>query len=88
MVFLDDLAHHARALDVALVRGDSLFVHGIEDAAMHGLQPVANIRQGPPDDHAHGVVEIRRPHLVFNVDGKLARRLLRWSQFWSAMRFP
>src|ERR1700690_4073257 len=36
---------------------------------MHGLQSVADVRQGAPDDHAHGVIEIRTAHLVFYIDG-------------------
>ncbi len=36
---------------------------------MHGFQAVADVGQRAPDDHAHGVVEIRTPHLVFDVDG-------------------
>ena len=74
VILLDHLAHHRRALHVALVRGVPLFVHGVEDAAMHGLQAVADLGQRPPDDHAHRVVEIRLPHLVFDVDGNLLRR--------------
>jgi hypothetical protein len=34
---------------------------------VHGLQPVANIRQRAADDYRHRVVEIRTPHLVFDV---------------------
>ena len=31
---------------------------------MHRLQPVPDIRQGAGHDNAHGVVDIRRLHLV------------------------
>ena len=34
-----------------------------------GFKSVANIRQRPPDDDAHRVVEIRPAHLFFDVDG-------------------
>ena len=37
---------------------------------MHGLQTVANIGQRAADDDAHGVVEIRLAHLVFEIHGK------------------
>ena len=36
---------------------------------MHRLQAVADIGQRAADDHAHRVIEIRPPHLVFDVDG-------------------
>jgi hypothetical protein len=35
---------------------------------MHGLQAVADVRERAPDDYAHGVIEIRLAHLVFQVD--------------------
>ena len=35
---------------------------------MNGLQAVAHVGQGAPDDDAHRVVEIRLPHLVFEID--------------------
>ena len=37
-------------------------------AAMYGFQTIADIRQGAPHDHAHGVIEIALAHLVFDVD--------------------
>ena len=39
---------------------------------MDRLQAVAHIGQGAADDHAHGVIEIRAAHLVFDVDGDVA----------------
>ena len=75
VIFLDDLAHHTRALDVALVGGVALLVHRVQNAAVHRLQPVAHVGQRPADDHAHGVIEIRLAHLVFYVDGNIPRRL-------------
>ena len=81
VVFLDDLANHARALDVALVGGVALLVHRVENAAMHGLQAVAHVGQGAPDDYAHRVIEIRLPHLVFNINRLLAR-----GPAWGALR--
>ena len=35
---------------------------------MHRLQAVAHVGQRPADDHAHGVIEVRRTHLVFDGD--------------------
>ena len=44
-------------------------LHGVENAAMHRLQSVADVGQGAADDHRQGIVEIRPLHLLFNVDG-------------------
>ena len=32
--------------------------HGVDDAPLHGLQAVADMRQGTVHDHVHGVVEV------------------------------
>ena len=62
------LAHHladdARRLAVRLVGGEAALLHGVEDAAMDGLEAVARVRQGAGDDDAHGVVEVGAPHLL------------------------
>jgi hypothetical protein len=42
--------------------------HGVEDAAMDGLQAVAHVRQRARHDYAHRVVEVARLHFVFNAD--------------------
>ena len=34
---------------------------------MHGLQPVAHIGQGAPDDHAHRVIQIGSAHLLLEI---------------------
>src|SRR5690606_41179460 len=35
-----------------------------------GLEPIANLGQGSPDDHAHRVVEVGALHLQLEVDGR------------------
>jgi hypothetical protein len=42
-------------------------MHGPQDAAVHWLQPVANVRERSSDDDGHCVVKIRASHLVFDV---------------------
>ena len=46
------------------VRLEAELVHRVEHAAVHGLEAVADVGQRAPDDHAHGVVEVRRAHLL------------------------
>jgi len=67
VIFTDDVADDARALLVSLVVGVAELMHGPQNAPVHGLQPVANVRQRAADDYRHRIVEIRAPHLVFDV---------------------
>jgi hypothetical protein len=69
MVLAHDFADDAGAFARGLVGLQAHLLHGVENAAMHGLQSVAHVGQGAADDHRHGVVEIRPLHLLFNVDG-------------------
>src|SRR5690606_4701592 len=68
MVLTDHVAHDARGFAVGLVVLVALLVHRIEDAPMHGLQPVAHVRKRARHDHAHRIVEIRLAHFVGDRD--------------------
>ena len=35
---------------------------------MHGLEPIAHVRQCPADDHAHRVIHVGLFQLIFDVD--------------------
>ena len=54
------VAHHVAddvgGLDVRPARTVAVRPHRVEDAAVHGLQPVAHVRQGARDDDRHRVV--------------------------------
>ena len=69
MIFTDHVTDDARRLDVFLVRRVPLLVHRVQNAAMHGLEAVARIRQRTRHDHAHGVIEVGALHLVENGNG-------------------
>ncbi len=69
VILAQTFAHHLGALHVLAVGEQAHVVHGIKNAAMHRLQAVADVGQRAPDDHRHRIVEIRPPHLLFNVDG-------------------
>lgn len=43
-------------------------MHRVEDAALHRLETVAGIGQGPAHDHAHRVFQIRPLHLLMQLD--------------------
>jgi hypothetical protein len=51
-----------------LVPDVALLVHGVQDATVNGLETIAYVGQCAPHDHAHGVIEVALPHLVFDVD--------------------
>ena len=68
MVLAHHLADDGRGLAVGLVPVHAHFVHGVEDAPVHGLQPVAHVGKRARDDHAHRVVDVRGPHLLGDGD--------------------
>ena len=68
MIVAQHFANDAGALAISAVERQAHLRHRVQNPAMHRLQTVANVGQRAPDDHAHRVVEIRPPHLVFDVD--------------------
>ncbi len=70
MVLADDVADDAGRLLVGLVVVRAALVHGVEDAAVDRLEAVLDVGDGPADDDAHGVVEIRPTHLLLEADDR------------------
>jgi hypothetical protein len=70
VVVTHDVADDLGRLGVFLVELEAHLLHSIEDAAVHGLEAVADVGQGAADDDGHRVVEIRPAHLVFDIDRK------------------
>ena len=68
VIFTDHVTDHARRLLVGLVPVVAEFVHGEQHAPVHWLQSVTHVRQRAAHDHAHGVIEVRFAHLVFEID--------------------
>ena len=68
VVLAHHVADHARALHVRPVPDDVRFLHRVEHAAVHRLQAVAHVGERAADDHAHRVIEVRAPHLLFEAD--------------------
>ena len=58
-----ELAEHvadgARGLLVLRTGGKAQLRHRVDDASLHRLQPVADMRQGAIENHVHRVVEVR-----------------------------
>ena len=68
VVLTHDLADDTGAFDEGPVPDVVGFVHRVQHAPVHRLQAVARIGQRTADDHAHRVIEIGTPHLVFKTD--------------------
>jgi hypothetical protein len=65
VVAADHGADHLRALPVLGVGAEVLVHrHGVEDAALHRLEPVAHVGQGARGDDAEGVVEVAAARLL------------------------
>jgi hypothetical protein len=81
----DDLGRLAERPVGAIAAG----LHAVEDAAVDRLEAVAHVGKCARHDHAHGVIEIRAPHLLFDRDGGDVERLggrRRLGQFRSLFR--
>ncbi len=88
VVLAEHVADDGRALPVSAGRHEPLLVRAVQDAPVHRLEPVAHIGDRSPDDDAHRVVEVRRPHLVLNRDGDLLRRRRRGGRGFCHARTP
>ena len=58
MELADHVADRARGLLVLGSRREAELAHRVDDAALHGLQAVADVRQRPVEDHVHRVFEV------------------------------
>ncbi len=63
-----DIPDDAGALAVGPVGLHAGVVHAEQHAPVHRLETVADVGQSAPHDHAHGVVEVGRAHLVRDLD--------------------
>ncbi len=84
MVLPQRFSDHPGALLMRLVGGEPHVVHRVQDAAMHRLQAVPDVRERPDDDDAHGVVDVALLHLLLDgpvddlvSEDRISRRLLR-----------
>ena len=73
VVLTNHVTNHTSRLFIGCVPAVPKLVHRVEDPAVHRLEPVSDVRQGAPDDHAHRVVEVRVTNFVFDID---------WNNIW------
>ena len=64
MVFTHHIRNRTGGLHIFTVPVVAALMGRIENAPVHGLQPVTHIRQRTAHDHAHGVIEIGTLHLL------------------------
>ena len=81
MVFTEYIADDTRRLSVRLVRRYAQFGHGIQYAAVYGLQTVAHIRQRARYDNRHRIGYKRFFQLILNIQRKQGADILFISQF-------
>ena len=67
VIVLEHLADDAGALVEGAVVEQTLAQHGVEDAALDGLEAVARVGQGARDDHRHRIIDVGRLHDVGDV---------------------
>ena len=72
---LQYLADDTSRLRVGPARKQTFLVHRVENAAMDGLQAVADVRQCTADDHGHRIREERLSNLVFDIQRR--KRVIR-----------
>ena len=82
VILAEDFADDLGAFAVGLARGQTEFVHAKKNAAMHGLQAVADLRQRAPDDYAHGVIKVGLAHFGFDVYREKNRLVLFVSHYF------
>ena len=68
VVFAHHLADDEGALAIRPGRLQADVVHRVEHPPVHRLEAVAHVRQRPPDDDAHRVIEVGMPHFGFEAD--------------------
>ena len=66
VILTHDFTDDVGALAVASSRAQTRLVHAVENAAVHRLQAVADIRQRAVDDNAHGIAQVAVFHDVFD----------------------
>ena len=66
VVFTEHIADDTGGFAIRTVIVITVFIHGINNAAVYRFQAVADIRQRARNDDAHGIVEVRAAHFLGN----------------------
>jgi hypothetical protein len=68
VILTNHVTDNACRLFIGLVPVVVQLSHRKQGTAMDRFQPVTHIRQCAPDNYAHGVIQVRLLHLVFEID--------------------
>ena len=68
MEFTQHFAHNTSGFLIRGIGTDTQFMHGIQNTPMDRFQPIAGIWKGARYNHAHGIIQIRLPHLGININ--------------------
>ncbi len=68
MVLTDDIADDAGGFFIRFVPVVTQLVHGKEYTAVNWFETVPDIRKGPADDDAHGIIKIGFFHFAINAN--------------------
>ena len=68
VVFTNHVTHNTGRLFVGPVPVVVELVHRKEHPAMHRFEAIPRVWQGPPHNHAHGVIQVTAAHLLFKAD--------------------
>ena len=66
VIFTEHVADDTGGFTIRTVIVITVFIHGINNAAVYRFQAVADIRQRARNDDAHGIVEVRAAHFLGN----------------------
>ena len=69
MIAAQHVADAGRGLFERLVGRQIILIHGIENAAVHGLEAVAHVRQRTADNDRHGILHVAGFHFMHQLRG-------------------
>ena len=86
VVFTHDIANDFGAFTGGPVVMQAHLMHAKQDATVHGFEAIADVRQGAPDDDAHGVIEVAAADLVLDINRDLVASAAKWKLSTAAGR--
>ena len=83
MVLTHYVSDHTSGLLIGLIVSHALFIHGVENAPVNGLQPIPDIGQSSAYDHTHGVIDVGGLHLLSDVNQYFRQKPPQTSRFFT-----
>ena len=67
MIFTHGITDDTRTFSMWLIRSIVQLDHGIQHSPLYGFQSIPYIRKSPGSDHAHGIIDIKLLHGLFQI---------------------